>query len=113
MPNPNYKEISLNGKLITNDDPTTIDTNFQELKNMRYEDKTIRGVGGMTKVNTTAITSFPRMQNGFHFVKDQPSETHVLIQGEDASDANPTIFQHSGTVPTTADQGSYGPAGAG
>jgi len=102
MPDSFYKDMSLNGKFITNDDPATIDTNFQELKNMRYEDKTIRGIGGMTKVNTTAITSFPRMINGFHFRKEQPAESHIVIQGEDTSDTNPTLFQHSGTVPTTA-----------
>ena len=52
------KEIALNGKLRTADDPTTIGNDFQSLINMRYADNNPVGIGGMTKINTTALTTY-------------------------------------------------------
>ena len=42
-------------------------------------------------------------QNGFHFKKDQPAETHVLIQGIDA-EGRTKVFQNTTAIP---DQGNF------
>ena len=54
MPDPRKqrKEIPFSGKCMTGE-PAMIGQNFRTLKNMRYTDTHIKGVGGMTKINTT------------------------------------------------------------
>lgn len=49
-------ELRFDGKLITSIDPAAIGKNFQSLKNMRYTDTHIRGIAGMTKINTTELS---------------------------------------------------------
>ena len=99
------KEIPLNGKLITSVDPVTIDINFQELKNLRYTDTGLRAVAGMSKINSTAITTYTNIKGGFHFNKAEPSaESHVLIQAFNSGDANDSkIFQNTTAIPSTGD----------
>ena len=64
------KEIPLNGKLITSVDPATIDTNFQELKNLRYTDTGLRAIAGMSKVNEdNAIATYTNIEGGFQYNK--------------------------------------------
>lgn len=96
-----YKEISLNGRLITSEDPTKISENFQTLTNMRYTDDGIKGIGGNTKANASAISTQIHIQNGFHFRKEQPAESHILVQATDTNDANPKILQKTDAVPAT------------
>ena len=97
-------QISLEGKLNTADDPVTIGSDFQTVKNLRYDSKSLKGVAGMTKVNTTQLgTSYRHLQNGFHFRKEQPTESHVLVQATDTSDANPVILQNTTAIPNQGD----------
>ena len=63
------KEIGLNGKLITSVNALTIDTNFQELKNLRYTDTGLRAISGMSKINSTAITTYTNLEGGFQYDK--------------------------------------------
>lgn len=46
------KEIPLTGKLVTSEDPATIGTNFQTLQNLRPTKTHLKGIGGMSKINT-------------------------------------------------------------
>ena len=50
-----YKELPLDGHLITADDPALIGTNFQSIINMRPTNKSYRGVKGMSKINTATL----------------------------------------------------------
>jgi hypothetical protein len=95
-----FKEVPLTGKLVTAEDPITIGDNFQQLTNMRYRRSNPVGISGMSEINTTAVTSVEQMTNGYHFIKHQPAESHVLIQGRDGSDANPIIFQNTTAIPS-------------
>ena len=77
------KEIAFNGRLRTAIDGASIGPNdFQLLKNMRYAETNPRGIGGMTKINTSALAS-TGIRNGFHFRKSQPVESHLLAWTSD------------------------------
>ena len=73
-------DIPLTGKLITTEDPLLLgEGDFRSLINLRYTDKTVKGILGMTPINVTP-TTYTRIDNGFHFKKDQPTESHILCQ---------------------------------
>jgi hypothetical protein len=86
----------LNGRLITGYDAALLNYgDFQTLKNLRYTPVGIKGVRGMTKINTTAFT-YPDIKNGFHFQKDRPVENHIIVQGN--SGTNSRLVKNDGTV---------------
>lgn len=97
------KEMPLDGKLVTAVDPVMIGPNFQELKNMRYFDTNPRAIKGMSKINTTALSSYPKISNGFHFKKEQPAESHVLVQGFNSDETESKVFQNTTAIPSTGD----------
>jgi hypothetical protein len=98
------KDVPLTGRLVTAVDATTIGDNFQSLKNMRYDDTSIKGIGGMSKINTTQLgTDYRHMQNGFHFKKEQPAESHVVVQATDTGDADPVIIENETAIPSAGD----------
>ncbi len=96
------KEIPLTGKLVTNEDPALIGTNFQTLKNMRQTRTNPKGIGGYTKINSTALSN-PKIRSGIHFRKEQPAESHVLVESYDSNTANPEIYQNTTAIPGTGD----------
>lgn len=76
------KEIALNGRWRTASDGAQIGANdFQVLRNIRYTEAGIRGVAGQTKINTTPLAN--ATVNGIHFRKNQPSESHIVVDGAD------------------------------
>jgi len=100
-------EVALTGKLITGEDATVIsptgEANFQSLKNMRYTDTNPKSIAGMTKINTTALSSHPKIRSGIHFKKDQPSENHVLVQAFNSGETESKVFQNTTAIPNTGD----------
>jgi hypothetical protein len=94
------KILPFNGKLIQSDDPTQIGTNFQTLQNLRYTDSHIKGVGGMTKINSTVLSSYPHVRNAHHFNKNNPVENHVLLHTFSVGDATPVIVQSTTAIPS-------------
>ncbi|MDD5722708.1 MAG: hypothetical protein PHY29_03085 [Syntrophales bacterium] len=96
------------GKCITSDDPALISDenpqigNMQSLKNMRYTDRGIKGIQGMTKINATAA-SYTSLKNGFHFRKDQPQESHIIVQTTDETTGNSRLVKsdNSASIPET------------
>ncbi len=101
MANPiNSKEIAFNGKLRTAVDGASIGPNdFQVLKNLRYTDTNVRGVQGHTKINTSALSS-TAIRNGIHFRKDQPAESHVVVE------AGGYCYDNTTAVPGTGNFGA-------
>ncbi len=104
-------KFDLTGKLITGTDPsrlvlederTTATHNFATLKNIRYTDNGVRGMRGMTKINSTA-TSNAKIRNVHQFTKSNPAEGHVLVQAYDASTTNPVVYKNDTAVPGTGD----------
>lgn len=108
-------QLGLNGKLVTaydatklfssSDQGTVVD--FKALKNMRYTDRGIKGIAGMTKVNTTALTGYEEIRSMYHFEKEQPQESHLLVQGYADFSAGTTtsrIYDNESAVPA---QGNF------
>ena len=94
------REIALSGRLRTADDPATIGPNDLAIcKNMRPWDQYPRGIGGMTKINTSVAPSLP-IKNGIHFTKAQPAESHVVIAGVDGK-----LYNNDAVIPA---QGNFG-----
>ena len=99
-------EIKLDGKLNTADSSIAIGKNFRSLKNLRYDDANPKGVSGMTKINATnpLDATHQHVQNAFHFVKDSPAESHVLVQTvKAADDTAPAIVQNTTAIPSVGD----------
>lgn len=98
------KLIPLSGRLITALDGVMVGDNFTILKNLRYTDKNLRAIGGMTKINeTTALSSYPNVLNAFHFQKSQPAESHLLVHAWDSSLANNALLENITAIPATGD----------
>lgn len=95
--------IPLNGKLITSEDPAVIGTNFQTLINLRSTDTHPKGIGGMTKINTTPITTYIKPRSGIHFRKESPSESHVVLQSYNTGETASRIIQNTTSIPSAGD----------
>lgn len=94
--------IPLDGKLITNQDPATIGTNFRALTNMRYTDTHVKSIKGHTKINTTAISLTSKETSLFHFKKDIPAESHVILHHDGEVYENTTAIPSAGDFAGTA-----------
>ena len=95
-----HKEIPFNGKLITAD-PAAIGQNFQTLTNLRYTDTHLRGIGGMTKINSAAVmdATYLKTRSAFHFKKSQPAETHVLVQAYNTGLTAAQVLENKTAIP--------------
>lgn len=100
MANESHKDIPLNGKLITAD-PATIGTNFRTLTNMEYTDTHVRGIRGMTKINSSALTTYLKVRNAFHYYKAQPQESHLMVQAYNDGLTASRILQNTTAIPNT------------
>jgi hypothetical protein len=100
-----YKyELPLDGKMITSQDPTRIGPNFQSLVNMRYHNNTIRGIGGMSKINSTIMdATYFKTKSAHHFKKDQPAESHVLTEAWNTGESAARILQNTTAIGSTGD----------
>lgn len=77
--------------------------NFKTLKNMRYIDGGLEGIAGYTKINTTALTTYLKGRSGFHFKKDQPAESHVLLQAYNTGLTASQVLRNSTAIPSQGD----------
>ena len=101
MPDPRkqHKEIPFSGKWMTGE-PAAIGQNFRTLKNMRYTDTHIRGVSGMTKINTAALSTYLKTRSAFHFLKSQPAESHILAQAYNTGLTASQVIQNITAIPS-------------
>lgn len=107
-------QLNLTGRLIQSVDATQLAfvdnanvpvvNGFTELKNIKYTDNGIRGVaGGMTKVNTTALTSHPKIRNMHYFKKIEPAETHLLVHAKNTAETEAKVFENKTTIGSQGD----------
>lgn len=96
-------ELPLDGKLITGQDSSKIGPNYQSLVNMRYHKKTIKGIGGMSKVNSTALSTYLKTRSAHHFKKDQPAESHVLAESWNTGLTAARIWQNTTAIGSDGD----------
>jgi hypothetical protein len=97
------KTLSFGGKLITAIDPLELGSNFQQLQNLRYTDSGVRGVGGMSKINSSALTTYTLVRSAFHYQKDQPIESHLVVQAFNSGETASRLFVNNTSVPSTGD----------
>ena len=93
------KEIPFTGKWVSDVDPVVVGENFTTLKNMRYTEAGIRGVAGMSKINTTALSPV-LTRSAYHFRKATPSENHLLLQLYASGTGK--VYSLESTVPGTS-----------
>lgn len=79
------------------------DYGYQDIQNLRKEGKHLKGVNGHTKINEAAVDgTYNHIRSGFHFVKDQPAESHVIIytfsSEEDTDDSK--LYQNTAAIPS-------------
>ncbi|MFZ2956969.1 MAG: hypothetical protein WA705_08780, partial [Candidatus Ozemobacteraceae bacterium] len=96
------KDVPFSGRLVTAIDPMLINENFQQLTNLRYEETSIKSIGGMTKINTTALTN-KKIRSGIHFVKSQPAESHVVVQAFNDAETSSVVYQNTTAIPSAGD----------
>lgn len=80
---PKKEVLSFTGKLVSAENPVVIGkNNFRELTNMRYAEKSVKSVGGMTKINSTPDATYFKPRNAFQFRKPTITtmESHILAQ---------------------------------
>lgn len=102
MPNIKHKTIPLNGNFMTHD-PSTIGTNFRSYINMRPTADRPKGIAGMTKVTTNALTTYLKTRNAYHFRKFQPAESHLLAQAYNTGLTASQIIQNTTAIPSVGD----------
>ena len=97
-----YKyEVPLDGKLITAEPPAKIGPNYQQLTNMRYTPKSIEGVGGMAKINTSVMNAtYLKTRSAIHFKKNQPAESHVVAEAFNTGETTARILQNTTAIPS-------------
>lgn len=93
------------GRWQPSDDPVLIDDNgLQDIQNLRKSGKHFKGVGGHTLINATTVANYPYIINGYHFHKDRPQESHVMIVAADATNATASyVFQNTTAIPSAGD----------
>lgn len=96
--------FTFTGRWQPTDDPVLIDDyGLQDIQNLRREGKHFKGVAGSTKINTTLLSSYPYILNGFHFRKDNPSESHVMVVASQSSLAASVLYQNTTAIPSSGD----------
>ncbi len=91
-------------EFVSEDQASTVSDNFSSLINIKPTDNGVSGItGGMTKINTTALTSHPLIQTMFQFKKVQPAETHLLVQADNSGETESKIFQNTTAIPDAGD----------
>lgn len=93
-------EIPLDGKLITSVDPSIIGHNYQTLTNLRYYGGRVKGIGGMTKITSSVLNAtYFKARGGIHYTKDQPSESHVLVEAYNTGLTASRIIDNTTAIP--------------
>ena len=74
---------------------------FVDMKNVRYNNTSIEGVSGYSKINTSVVNATNlKIRNGFHFRKDEPAESHVLVQAYNTDLTTSKIYENETAIPT-------------
>ena len=102
-----FRELPLGGRLRTADDPAELISeggvvDFQTLQNMRYTDKHPQSIGGITKINTNALSN-PQIKSVFQYRKDSPAESNVLVSARDSNGLNQKVYRNGASIPATGD----------
>jgi hypothetical protein len=95
------------GRWQPTENPVLVDDyGFADIQNLRRDGNHLESVKGMQVVNSGATIDatyfYPRA--GFHFTKNDPDETHVLVKAVDSTGGNGQIWDNTTAVPN---QGNF------
>ena len=77
--------------------------NFAEMRNMRYGDRSPKGVLGYTKINTTALDTYTHIRNGFQ-LRCPNGDEYVFVQAwNDGLTASKVFMIEGASTPDQAD----------
>lgn len=89
--------LPLNGKLNTADDKLIVGKDFTSLKNLRYKDKNVVGIHGMTKINSSVMdATYLKTRSAFQFVK----ERKFTVKGSATSTSAGNLVDSTATFST-------------
>lgn len=93
------------GQWMPDVDPILIGPkNYQSLINFRPKDGFIQAVLGYSKINSNIINStYYKARSGFHFKKDNPRESHVLIQAYNYNLSQSAVIDNETAIPGTGE----------
>lgn len=75
---------------------------YSDISNMRYNNTGIEGVSGFSKINSSVVNAtYLKIKNGFHFTKDEPAESHVLVQAYNTGLTASKIYENETAIPNT------------
>jgi len=99
--------VPMDGKLIISTDPTLIGRrNFQTLTNMKYRPNHIKGVGGMTKINADALTTYPVVDSAFQYIEQLPNQSfvsHIMARAWNAPFTASCVQHNNCVIPAQQD----------
>ncbi len=73
---------------------------YQDIQNMRREGNHLQGVKGHQILTSSIIdATYYHPIAGFHFSKDDPSETHVLVQAQNAGGTASRVYRNTTAIP--------------
>lgn len=99
-----YVQFPFDGQWLPNSDPAKIGPqNFKTLSNMRYVDGSIEGVLGYSKINTTALSDYPKIRNGHQLVTDWTTSSYTLVQAYNSSLAASKVYYNTTDIPDAGD----------
>ena len=93
------------GRWQPSESPVLIDGNgFQDIRNVRKDGKRLRGVGGHTLLTDNIVNAtYYKIRNGFHFKKDQPAESNILVYATNAAGTASRVYKNISVIPAVLD----------
>lgn len=81
------------------------DYGFQDIQNLRKDGSGLKGVSGHSRVTSGIVNSvYYHIRNAFHFTKDNPSESHILVYSQDSTNTNaPNVYENTTAIPGVGD----------
>jgi hypothetical protein len=97
-------QFSFKGAWQPDYDPAKIGPeNFKLLQNLRYVDGGLEGVLGYTKINTTALTTYTKIWNGFHLRSNHTQTTYVLVHAVNPATGQGRVYENRTAIPSQGD----------
>jgi len=110
-----FIEFPFNGEWIPRGDPINIGlNNYSTLKNLRYTDYGLEGIGGHTRMNNLATNLTDGIRNGIQLFNHISDTSYVIIQNNDPTGND--IYYSTTAIPdveTAAFTAAYGATGTG
>jgi len=102
-----YRELTLDGRLRTAEAPEELISeggivDFSLLQNLHYTDKHPQGIGGISKINSSALANV-QIKSAFQFRKDSPAESNVLVAARDSNGLNQKVYRNGTAIPSAGD----------